>query len=68
MNVDALEAATGRSFTQSEREEITASTLKAWRYTFLVSGLEHPNVVKLVNEITVDGPAKVRAVAAALSA
>jgi len=68
MNVDALEVASGRSFTQSERDEITASTLKAWRYTFLVSGLEHPNVVKLVNEITVDGPEKVRAVAAALSA
>ena len=43
-------------------------TLKAWRYTFLVSGLEHPNVVKLVEEITVEGPAKIRAVAEALSA
>jgi hypothetical protein len=68
MNVDALEAAVGRSFTAAVRDEITASTLKAWRYTFLVSGLEHPNVVKLVNEITVEGPEKVRAAAVALSA
>jgi hypothetical protein len=68
MNIDALEAVTGRVFTEAERDEITAETLKAWRYTFLVSGLEHPNVVKLVEEITVEGPAKVRAVAEALSA
>jgi len=68
MNVDALEVATGRIFTPAEREEITAETLSAWRYTFLVSGLTHPNVVKLVREITVLGPEKVRQVAEALSA
>ena len=68
MNIDALEYATGRVFTGPERDEITAATLKAWRYTFLVSGLEHPNVVKLVNEISEAGPAKVRAVAEALKA
>jgi len=68
MNIDALEVATARIFSESERAEITAETLKAWRYTFLVSGLEHPNIVKLVDEITVDGPAKIRDVAMALSA
>ena len=68
MNIDALETVTGRAFSQAERDEITAETLKAWRYTFLVSGLEHPNVVKLVEEMTVEGPAKIRAVAEALSA
>jgi hypothetical protein len=68
LNVDALEDATGRAFTDPERAEIEAETLKAWRYAFLVSGLEHPNVVQLVNEITVEGPAKFRSVAEALSA
>ena len=68
LNIDALAIATGRVFTESEREEISAKTLRAWRWTFLVSGLEHPNVVKLVEEITVEGPAKVRNVAQALSA
>jgi hypothetical protein len=68
MNIATLEATTGRVFTEAERTEITAHTLKAWRYTFLVSGLEHPNVVKLVGEITVEGPAKIRAAAEALSA
>ena len=68
MNIDALEAATGRVFTAAEREEITDATLHAWRWTFLVSGLEHPKVVKLVEEITEEGPAKLRSAAAALSA
>ena len=68
MNVAALEAATGRVFTAAEREEITAKTLHAWRWTFLVSGLEHPRVVKLVEEITDQGPAKLRRAAEALSA
>jgi hypothetical protein len=68
MNIDALEVASGRVFAEAEREEIFARTLHAWRWTFLVSGLEHPNVVKLVAEITDEGPAKIRAVAEALSA
>jgi hypothetical protein len=68
LNIDALEVATGRVFTQPEREEISAQTLRAWRWTFLVSGLEHPNVVRLVEEITQAGPAKIRSVAQALSA
>ncbi len=68
MNIDALETATGRAFTAAERAEIFAQTLRAWRYTFLVSGLEHPNVVRLVEEITTEGPEKLRCAAKALSA
>jgi hypothetical protein len=68
LNIDALQAATGRVFTEAERDEIAAKTLHAWRWTFLVSGLEHPKVVKLVEEITDQGPAKIRSVAEALSA
>jgi hypothetical protein len=68
MNIDALEVATGRVFSEAEREEITAKTLKAWRWTFLVAGIEHPKVMKVVEEITEQGAEKFRAVAAALSA
>jgi len=68
MNIDALEVTTGRVFTDAERQEISAKTLRAWRWTFLVSGLEHPKVVQLVSEITDAGPAKLRSVAKALSA
>jgi hypothetical protein len=68
LNIDGLEVATGRVLTQPEREEIGAKTLRASRWTFLVSGLEHPNVVRLVEEITIEGPAKIRSAAHALSA
>ncbi|HEX5368911.1 MAG TPA: diiron oxygenase [Dehalococcoidia bacterium] len=68
MNIDALQHATGRIFTPSEREEIASKTLHAWRWTFLVSGLEHPRVVALVEEITDHGAAKFRDAAMALSA
>ncbi len=68
LNIDALQGATGRGFTESERQEISAKTLHAWRWTFLVSGLEHPKVVQLVEEITREGPAKLRSAAEALSA
>ena len=68
MNIASLERASGRAFGDTERQEITDKTLHAWRWTFLVSGLEHPNVVKLVEEITEQGPAKFRQAAVALSA
>jgi hypothetical protein len=68
MNIDALEVATGRVFSEAEREEIAAKTQRAWRWTFLVSGLEHPSVVKMVSEITDQGAGKFRTVAEALSA
>jgi hypothetical protein len=66
MNIEALEAVTCHIFTEAERAEITRETLKAWRYAFLVSGLEHPKFVKMVEEITEAGPANIRAAAEAL--
>ena len=68
LNIETLEKATGRRFTDAEKEEIKTKTQRAWRWTFLVSGLEHPNFVKLVNELTAEGPAKIRSAAAVLSA
>ena len=50
MNIAALEQAAGRTFTDAEKEEITAHTQRACRWTFLVSGLEHPNIVKAIGE------------------
>ena len=68
LNIEALSTTTGRVFTEAEGQEITDKTLHAWRWTFLVSGLEHPKVVRLVDEITYDGPAKLHTVAQALAA
>jgi hypothetical protein len=68
LNIETLERVTDRRFTAAENEEITTKTRRAWRWTFLVSGLEHPNFVKLVNELTTEGPGKIRNAAAVLSA
>ena len=68
LNIEALEKVTGRTFTAAEKEEITTKTQRAWRWTFLVSRLEHPNVVKTVGALTTEGPGKIKGVAEALSA
>ena len=68
LNIEALERVTGRTFTAAEKEEITRNTQRACRWTFLVFGLQHPNIVKAVGELTTSGPGKIEGVAAALSA
>ena len=68
MNIEALEKATGRMFSDAEKQEITTETQRACRWTFLVSGLQHPNIVRAVGELTSEGSGKIEGVAAALSA
>jgi hypothetical protein len=68
LNIEALEKATGRTLTAAEKEEITTKTQRAWRWTFLVSGLEHPEVAKTVGALTTEGPGKIKGVVEALSA
>lgn len=68
LNIETLEKATGRRFTKAEKEEIATKTRHAWRWTFLVSGLEHPNFVRVVNELTTEGTGKIKQAAQALSA
>jgi hypothetical protein len=41
---------------------------RAYRWTFLVSGLEHPNFVRIVEQLTDAGPAKIATAAQALVA
>jgi len=67
LDIDSLERVTGRTFDDGERSEIKQNTLRAYRWTFLVSGLEHPKFVQIVSELTRDGRAKLEAAARALS-
>src|SRR5262245_49531442 len=68
LDIDALQAATGRRFTEAERDEIRTHQRRAYRWTFLVSGLEHPNFVRIVEQLTTDGADKIAATAQALAA
>lgn len=68
LDIDALQKSTGRIFTTAERDEITGHQHRAYRWTFLVSGLEHPNFVETVTQITDAGVEKIAEAAKALSA
>lgn len=67
LDLESLERAIGRTLSEDEKAEIKRHTQRAYRWTFLVSGLEHPNFVRIVSELTERGPAKLEAVARALS-
>lgn len=68
MDIDALEKAIGRTFSGKEKEEIRTHQRRSYRWTFLVSGLEHPAFVQIVNELTRAGGEKIAAAAKALAA
>jgi len=67
LDLESLEKAVGRTLSDPEKAEIKRHTHRAYRWTFIVSGLEHPNFVRIVSELTSRGPAKLKAVARALS-
>ena len=68
MDIEALESACGRTFTDSEKDEIRDSQRQSYRWTFLVSGLEHPKFVQIVKELTSAGGEKIAGAASALAA
>ena len=68
LDLDALQRATGRTYTEPERDEIRTHQRRSYRWTFLVSGLEHPNFVGIVEQLTTTGAKKLAEAATALSA
>jgi hypothetical protein len=68
LDIDALARATGRTFSDAERDEILAHQRRAYRWTFLVSGLQHPNFVRVVEQLSDTGATKIATAAEALSA
>jgi len=68
LDIDALSRASGRTFTDVERDEIRTHQRRAYRWTFLVSGLEHPNFVGIVGQLTAKGDERIAAAAQALAA
>jgi P-aminobenzoate N-oxygenase AurF len=68
LDIETLERASGRSFTDAERDEIRAHQQRTYRWTFIVSGLEHPKFVRIVEQLTTEGGQKIAAAAEALAA
>jgi hypothetical protein len=68
LDIDSLQRATDRTFTDAEQDEIRTDQRRAYRWTFLVSGLQHPAFVRIVQQITSAGGDKIATAAQALSA
>lgn len=60
LDIASLEKATGRVFTDAEKQDIQAAQEKAYRWTFLGSGMTHPNFVRTLHDF---GPSVVDRVA-----
>lgn len=67
-DIDSLARRTGRTFAEGAREEIRQAQQRAYRWTFIVSGLEHPKFAEIVAALTADGSPKIAAAADALAA
>ena len=50
-DVESFVNATSRNLSKSEREEMTAAVLKGMRWTYLGTGMTHPNFLATVEEI-----------------
>ena len=67
LDIESLAVVTGRTFTEAEKSEIRTAQQRSYRWTFLVSGLEHPKFTQIVSDLTDGGSAKIAAAAEALS-
>jgi hypothetical protein len=67
LDLQSLERASGRTFTSEERKEIVDAQTKAYRWTFLLSGMTHPKFDKSLRELSPQGHARVAALVSAIS-
>ena len=64
-NLNAFVAATGRKLTESERAEISEAVLKGMRWTYLGTGMTHPNFLATVEAISPAARKQIEAMAPA---
>jgi hypothetical protein len=67
MDMESLQKAIGRELGAAERAEIEAAQLKSYRWTFLLSGMTHPNFDRSLRELSTDGHRRVGELARAIS-
>jgi hypothetical protein len=67
LDVESLQKAIGRTLSSDEKAEIMAAQIRAYRWTFLLSGMTHPNFDKSLRELTARGHARVAQLAKAIS-
>lgn len=52
MDIESLQTVLGRTFTEAEKQEIQTAQEQAYRWTFLGSGMNHPNFIKTLSELS----------------
>jgi len=62
-DVESFVQATGKKLSKSEREAMTAAVLKGMRWTYLGTGMTHPNFLATVEEISPAGKKQIDAMA-----
>jgi len=67
LDLASLSTASGRTFSDQEKAEIAQAQTKAYRWTFLLSGMTHPNFDRTLQELTESGHSGVSRLAQAIS-
>jgi len=67
LDLESLERAIGRTLTAAEKAEVAGHQTKAYRWTFLLSGITHPSFDKSLRELTPRGHARVADLARAIA-
>jgi hypothetical protein len=65
LNVESFIRATGRNFTASEREDMMKAMIEGMRWTYLGTGMTHPNFLATVEAIKPEARAQIEAMAPA---
>ncbi|WP_438037413.1 hypothetical protein [Sorangium sp. So ce128] len=67
LDIEALERAAGRPLAEAEKAEIFEAQQRSYRWTFLGSGMTHPNFVRALGELSPAGAERIAAMAKALA-
>ena len=64
-DVESFVRATGRKLSKAEREQVSDAVLKGMRWTYLGTGMTHPNFLETVEAIKPEARAQIEAMAPA---
>jgi hypothetical protein len=67
LDLESLQKAIGRTLSAAERAEITTAQVKAYRWTFLASGMTHPKFDRSLRELSARGHERVGELARAVA-
>ena len=62
-DIESFVQATGRNLSKSERDAMAAAVLKGMRWTYLGTGMTHPNFLATVEQISPEGKKQIEAMA-----